>query len=99
LERWELWTFDPLVGRTQASPLASLTQEDQDDPPADPSRLKDAFSIQDGITLPEPVPRLPFTRISSFLCRGNRCLAGFGNTIGVLTLNAPQVLQREPSLR
>jgi hypothetical protein len=98
LERWELWTFDPLVGKTQASSLASLKQEDQDGFLTDISRFKTAFSVQNGIALPEPVPRLPFTRISSFLCRGNRCLAGFGNTIGVLRLNTPQVLKRKPSL-
>ena len=98
LERWELWTFDPLVGKTQASSLASLRQEDRDDSPTDFSRIKDAFSVQNGIALPEPVPRLPFTRISSFSCGGNRCLAGFGNTIGVLRLNTPHVLHRKPSL-
>jgi len=98
LERWELWTFDPLVGKTQASSLASLRQEDRAEPTTDYSRFKGAFSVQNGITLPEPVPRLPFTRVSSFSCRGNRCLAGFGNTVGVLKLNAPQVLQRKPSL-
>ena len=97
LERWELWTFDPLVGKTQASSLASLRQEDRDELLTDISRFKGAFSVQNGIALPEPVPRLPFTRISSFSCRGNRCLAGFGNTVGVLRLNAPQVLQRKPS--
>ena len=98
LERWELWTFDPLVGKMQASPLASLRQEDRDDFLTDFSRFKSAFPLQNGIALPEPVPRLPFTRVSSFLCRGNRCLAGFGNTIGILRLNAPQPSQRNPSL-
>jgi len=98
LERWELWTFDPLVGKTQASSLASLKQEDRDELLTDLGRFKGAFSVQNGIALPEPVPRLPFTRVSSFLCRGNRCLAGFGNTVGVLRLNAPQVLQKKPSL-
>ena len=98
LERWELWTFDPLVGKTQASSLASLRQEDRDELLTDISKFKGTFSVQNGIALPEPVPRLPFTRISSFSCRGNRCLAGFGNTVGVLRLNAPQVLQRKPSL-
>ena len=98
LERWELWTFDPLMGKTQASSLASLRQEDQDDSLMDFSRFKGAFSVQNGIALPESIPRLPFTRVSSFLCSGDRCLAGFGNTIGVLTLNTPQTLQREPSL-
>jgi WD40 repeat protein len=97
LERWELWTFDPLVGKTHASSLASLKQEDRDDFLTDFSRFEAAFSIQNSIAFPEPIPRLPFTRISSFLCRGNRCLAGFGNTIGVLRLNTPQVLQRQPS--
>ena len=98
LERWELWTFDPLVGKTQASSLASLRQEDQDDTLTDFSRFKAAFSVQNGIELLEPIPRLPFTRISSFLCRGNRCLAGFGNTIGVLRWNSPQAIRKEPSL-
>ena len=95
LERWELWTFDPLVGKTQASSLASLKQEDA---LADLSKLETAFSVQNGAALPEPIPRLPFTRISSFMCRGNRCLAGFGNTIGVLRWNIPQVIKRKPSL-
>ena len=97
LERWELWTFDPLVGKTQASPLASLRQDGQGDPLVDFNRFEAAFSIQSGVSLPEPVPRLPFTRVSSFLCSGNRCLAGFGNTIGVLKLNTPQALQRKSS--
>ena len=96
-ERWELWTFDPFVGKMQASSLASLSQEIQDEAPTDFSRFKTTF-VQDDIAVPEPVPRLPFTRISSFLCRGNRCLAGFGNTIGVLMWNTPRVLQRKPSL-
>ena len=97
LERWELWIFDPLVGKTQASSLASLRQEDQDDSLANLSGFEDAFSVQASIALPEPVPRLPFTRISSFSCHGNRCLAGFGNTIGVLRLSTSQVLQRNSS--
>ena len=96
LERWELWTFDPLVGKTQASSLASLRQEDQDDTLMDFNRFKPAFSVQNGIELPEPIPRLPFTRISSFLCHGNRCLAGFGNTIGVLRWNSPQTIPKKP---
>jgi len=98
MERWELWTFDPLVGKTQASPLASLKQDDQDDFLTDFSRFKAAFSAQNSTTLPEPVPRLSFTRVSAFMCRGNRCLAGFGNTIGVLRWNASQILKRKPSL-
>lgn len=98
LERWELWTFDPFVGKTQASALASLEQGDQDDALTDLSRFKTAFPVQNGIVLPEPVPRLPFTRISSFLCRGNRFLAGFGNTVGVLTWKTPHVSQRKPGL-
>ena len=98
LERWELWTFDPFLGKMQASPLAQLNQEVQDDALTDFTRFKTAFSAQDDISLLEPVPRLPFTRISSFLCRGNRCLAGFGNTIGVLTWSTPPALQKKPSL-
>jgi len=98
LERWELWTFDPLVGKTQASSLALLRQEDQGDILTDFSRFETAFTVQNGIALPDSVPRLPFTRVSSFLCRGNRCLAGFGNTIGVLRWNTPRVSQRKPSL-
>lgn len=97
LERWELWMFDPLVGKTHASSLASLRHEDQDDTLTDFSRFKAAFSVHDGITLPEPIPRLPFTRISSFLCCGSRCLAGFGNTIGVLKWNS-QIIQKKPNL-
>ena len=98
LERWELWTFDPLVGMTRASSLASLRQEDQDDALTDFSRFKTAFSVQSGIVLPEPVPRLPFTRVSTFMCHGNRCLAGFGNTVGVLRWNTPRAVQTKPSL-
>ena len=97
LERWELWTFDPFVGKTQASSLASLSQEEQGDILTDFSRFKTAFSVQGGIVIPEPVPRLPFTRICSFRSRGNRCLAGFGNTIGVLTWDTPQVSLKKPS--
>lgn len=97
LERWELWTFDPLVGKTQASSLASLRQEDQDDALTDSSRFKAAFSIQGGVTPPEHIPRLPFTRVSSLSCRGNRCLVGFGNTIGVLRWNTPRVIQKKSS--
>lgn len=97
LERWELWTFDPSVGKIQVSSLASLRQEVQDDALTDFSRFKTTFSMRDDIALPEPVPRLPFTRISSFLCHGNRCLAGFGNTIGFLTWDSPQVSQRKSS--
>lgn len=98
LERWELWAFDPLVGKTRASSLASLRREDQDDTLTDFSRYKSAFSVQNGIALPEPIPRLPFTRVSSFVCHGNRCLAGFGNTIGVLRWSTPRVVQKKPSL-
>lgn len=95
LERWELWTFDPLVGKTQASSLASLRQED--DTLTDSSRFDAASPVQDGIVLPEPIPRLPFTRISSFSCRGNRCLIGFGNTVGVLRWNTPRMTQKKSS--
>lgn len=98
LERWELWSFDPLVGKMQASSLASMRQEIQDDALTDVSRPQTTPSVRDDIALPEPVPRLPFTRTSYFLCRGNRCLAGFGNTIGVLIWNASPVLQRKLNL-
>ena len=98
LERWELWTFDPVVGKMQASSLATLSQEAPDDDPMNFSRFKTTFSAHEDITLPEPVPRLPFTRTSSLMCRGNRCLGGFGNTIGILVWNTPQVLQKKPIL-
>ena len=97
LERWELWTFDPLVGKIQASSLASLRQEDQDDTLTDSSRFKAALSVQEIVALPEHIPRLSFTRVSSFSCRGNRCLVGFGNTIGVLRWNTPRVMQKKSS--
>lgn len=85
LERWELWTFDPLVGKTQASSLASLRREAQGEVLSVSSTPRISFTVQNDTRVSEPISRLPFTRVSSFLCRGGRCLAGFGNTIGVFT--------------
>ncbi|THH09370.1 hypothetical protein EW145_g2073 [Phellinidium pouzarii] len=75
LDRWEVWIVDPakLDGLPQASPLSALrlksTNPDDDDP---------------GEPVRKPIPRLSFTRLSSLAIRGSICLAGFGNTVGMI---------------
>ena len=70
LGRWEAWTFDPVEGRINASPLAALE-------PAVAASQQPAAATRE-------TPRLPFTHVRP-LVSGRMCfLAGFGNTVGLL---------------
>ncbi|KAH8983726.1 hypothetical protein EDB86DRAFT_2966015, partial [Lactarius hatsudake] len=71
LERWEAWTFDPAEGRISASPLAALQP------------IASGFSARSPVA--RETPRLPFTRVGPLVSRRTCCLAGFGNTVGLLT--------------
>jgi len=77
LERWELWTFDPLTLRLQSSPLISLV-------------VKHAVTSIASSTSPakDYVPRLPFTHAFPFLISGSNGLVGFGNTVGVFNFSS-----------
>ncbi|KAI0253833.1 sterol-sensing domain of SREBP cleavage-activation-domain-containing protein [Lactifluus subvellereus] len=70
LGRWEAWTFDPVEERVSASPLASL------EPAASASFARSAVTRE--------TPRLPFTRVRPLVSGQTCCLAGFGNTVGLL---------------
>ncbi|TDL27651.1 hypothetical protein BD410DRAFT_782783 [Rickenella mellea] len=72
LERWEVWILDPSRGdcKLQSSTLSQI-QTDRDNCNQS-SREMDA------------TPRLPFTRLTSVLVADTFCLAGFGNTAGVV---------------
>ncbi|KAH9056681.1 sterol-sensing domain of SREBP cleavage-activation-domain-containing protein [Lactarius vividus] len=70
LERWEAWTFDPAEGRISASPLAALQP------------IAPAFSARPAVA--RETPRLPFTRVGPLVSGRTCCLAGFGNTVGLL---------------
>ncbi|KAI9446803.1 sterol-sensing domain of SREBP cleavage-activation-domain-containing protein [Lactarius indigo] len=72
LERWEAWTFDPAEARISASPLAALQP------------IASAFSARP--TVARETPRLPFTRVGPLVSGRTCCLAGFGNTVGLLAL-------------
>lgn len=77
LERWEMWIFDPALSSIRCSTLASLTQNlsENESMPHTPTSTTSAHSIS----------RLPFTRVASLETTTSQILAGFGNTIGVLT--------------
>lgn len=70
LERWEAWTFDPAEARISASPLAALRP------------IASAFSARSAVA--GETPRLPFTRVGPLVSGRTCCLAGFGNTVGLL---------------
>ncbi|KAH8991131.1 hypothetical protein EDB86DRAFT_2830991 [Lactarius hatsudake] len=70
LERWEAWTFDPAEGRISASPLAALQP------------IASAFSARPAVA--RETPRLPFTRVGPLVSGRTCCVAGFGNTVGLL---------------
>ncbi|KAH8991146.1 hypothetical protein EDB86DRAFT_3080134 [Lactarius hatsudake] len=70
LERWEAWTFDPAEGRISALPLAALQP------------IASAFSARSALA--RETPRLPFTRVGPLVSGRTCCLAGFGNTVGLL---------------
>ena len=72
LERWEAWTFDPAEARISASPLAALQ----------PATSAEAFSARPAVA--RETPRLPFTRVGPLVSGRTCCLAGFGNTVGLL---------------
>ncbi|KAL5529130.1 hypothetical protein ACEPAG_5104 [Sanghuangporus baumii] len=74
LERWEVWIIDPSKsdGPLQASSLSML-------------RLKAVNTEVEGeVSARKPVPRLSFTRLSPLIIKSSICLAGFGNTIGMI---------------
>jgi hypothetical protein len=71
LERWEAWTFDLIEARVSASPLAALG------PAASSCFAWTAITRRE-------TPRLPFTRVRPLVSGRTYCLAGFGNTVGLL---------------
>jgi WD40 repeat protein len=70
LERWEAWTFDPADAQVCVSPLAALR-------PA-------AFTLFERSEVTQETLRLPFTRVRPLVSGRTCCLAGFGNTVGLL---------------
>ncbi|KDQ59623.1 hypothetical protein JAAARDRAFT_33205 [Jaapia argillacea MUCL 33604] len=84
LERWELWTFDPQSSSLRASSLVTLHQR-QPVITEDPHRRRSASSGNKGLN----VPGIPFTRVSSVVGGRTFCLSGFGNTLGLFSLELP----------
>ncbi|EJD05935.1 uncharacterized protein FOMMEDRAFT_26728 [Fomitiporia mediterranea MF3/22] len=74
LDRWEVWMIDPSKPNVtlQASSLSTLRLESE--------------SPKDGISpsTQKSIPRLSFTRLSPLIIRSPICLAGFGNTVGMI---------------
>ncbi|KAF8579466.1 hypothetical protein K439DRAFT_1416197 [Ramaria rubella] len=70
LERWEFWTFDP--GRLDAGVRVSSLLALT--PAPSPSTKGSLY------------PRLPFTRVDPMTARPSACVAGFGNTVGIINL-------------
>ncbi|THH21094.1 hypothetical protein EW146_g421 [Bondarzewia mesenterica] len=108
LERWEVWTFDPSTARFQVSPLAALERRalDRDRsssaeiPVASRASSRRPSSASDRSSgARETVPRLPFTRVSPFVSGYSFCLAGFGNTVGLLSVAPCRDLERTLSMR
>ncbi|KAJ6606392.1 sterol regulatory element binding protein cleavage-activating protein [Mycena vulgaris] len=91
LERWELWSVDPSEPRVQSSTLATLvrTVETSALPRASTSSTSSADSSRASVSCKDPIPRLPFTRVSPFLTAKSHSLAGFGNTVGVFNFISP----------
>ena len=73
LDRWELWAFDPGHPEcdVRVSTLLALASK------TPPSTTSKTFEF----------PRLPFTRISSITTSPSSCVAGFGNTTGIINLS------------
>jgi hypothetical protein len=80
LERWEFWMFDTAASRLQSSLLTDLAKN-----PRKPDHYSALSSRPKGSA--DPVPRLPFTRVSPFLIASTHGLAGFGNTVGVFSFS------------
>lgn len=73
LDRWELWALDPGHPEYDVRVSSLLT-----------------LSCSSKWTLPKTCsesPRLPFTRISPISARATACVAGFGNTTGIVNLS------------
>ncbi|KAK7006764.1 sterol regulatory element binding protein cleavage-activating protein [Favolaschia claudopus] len=86
LERWELWSFDPLRSRIHCCALSRLVENVQDAPGT--PRSSTASSVASDSTVSrifskDAIPRLPFTRVSPFMIAKSHGLAGFGNTVGL----------------
>ena len=68
LERWELWTFNP------SKPDADVRV----------SSLLALTPTTSPLTKGSSYPRLPFTRVYPMVFRSSTCIAGFGNTAGII---------------
>ncbi|KAJ7677225.1 sterol regulatory element binding protein cleavage-activating protein [Mycena rosella] len=88
LERWELWSFDPSETRVQTSALATLVETSAMSR-ASASSVSSTDSSRSSVSSKEPIPRLPFTRVSPFLTARSHGVAGFGNTVGVFNFILP----------
>ncbi|EIM89959.1 uncharacterized protein STEHIDRAFT_153796 [Stereum hirsutum FP-91666 SS1] len=112
LERWEVWTFDPSTSKFSASLLAGLQSSlgrdrreiglSRRSPPSTVSSRRSSVSSDrfgwSGVAT-VAIPRLPFTRVSAFAGGYMYCLAGFGNTVGVLGVAPSKHLDRNLSAR
>ncbi|KAI5124512.1 hypothetical protein M0805_003036 [Coniferiporia weirii] len=82
LDRWEVWIVDPakLDGMIQASSLSAFEFQPID------SGGENSRSV--GGATRRLIPRLSFTRLSPLVIRNSTCLAGFGNTVGMVHLES-----------
>ncbi|KAF8531616.1 sterol-sensing domain of SREBP cleavage-activation-domain-containing protein [Gautieria morchelliformis] len=71
LERWELWTFNPTKPDAGVR-VSSLLALTRTSSPSTKGSL---------------YPRLPFTRVHPMVVRPSACVAGFGNTAGIINLS------------
>jgi hypothetical protein len=78
LERWEVWTFDPVEASVSASPLVALK-----------TAALPAIAARPAVT--RETLRLPFTRVHPLVSGRTYFLAGFGNIVGLLMLTDKEV--------
>ncbi|EIN08016.1 hypothetical protein PUNSTDRAFT_104212 [Punctularia strigosozonata HHB-11173 SS5] len=92
LDRWELWFYDPAQSRLQASSLSALGPDNPPSPTSRPSRRSaDRRQTAHGRPDEREVPRLPFTKVSTFLSGRTFCLAGLGNTVACFQYSSKPV--------
>ncbi|KIJ30325.1 hypothetical protein M422DRAFT_36621 [Sphaerobolus stellatus SS14] len=73
LDRWELWAFDPGHPETDVRSSSLLVLSNS-------SKAASAPKTQE-------CPRLAFTRVSPIITSSSSCIAGFGNTTGIINLS------------
>ncbi|KAH7927049.1 hypothetical protein BV22DRAFT_1085672 [Leucogyrophana mollusca] len=83
LDRWEVWVFDSGASKLQSCAMSALAEALA----PSPSRRSSLSSSSSSSGSKDQHPRLPFTRVSPFAVRQSSGIAGFGNTVGLLSFS------------